>query len=155
MKKNVFETVIGFIVLICAGAFLYFALKISNTQTIHGYSIEAKFENVEGILPGSDVKIGGIKVGSVLRQKVDPETYEAKIVIEINKDIKIPTDSSIKVASSGLLGTKFIKLEPGADDTYLQEGDEIMFTQSTIDLEDLIGKFIFNGKKKNNDTGKE
>jgi len=155
MKKNVFETVIGFIVLICAGAFLYFALKISNTQTIHGYSIEAKFENVEGILPGSDVKIGGIKVGSVLRQKVDPETYEAKIVIEINKDIKIPTDSSIKVASSGLLGTKFIKLEPGADDTYLQEGDEIMFTQSTIDLEDLIGRFIFKGEKKNNDTGKE
>ena len=148
MKKNIFETVIGFIVLVCAGAFLYFALKISNTQAINGYNVRAKFENIEGISPGSDVKIGGIKVGSVIGQSIDSYTYEVRIIMEINKDIRVPSDSSIKVSSSGLLGSKFIKIEPGADDIYLEDGDEFMFTQSAIDLEDLIGRFVFNNDKK-------
>jgi phospholipid/cholesterol/gamma-HCH transport system substrate-binding protein len=148
MKRNIFETVIGFIVLICAGAFLYFALKISNTQVIRGYNLEAKFENVEGILPGSDVKIGGVKVGSVVRQWIDTNTYEVKIIMEINKHIKIPDDSFIKIVSSGLFGAKFIKIEPGASETFLKEGDSVMFTQSIIDLEDLIGRFVFSGQNK-------
>jgi phospholipid/cholesterol/gamma-HCH transport system substrate-binding protein len=149
MKKNIFETVIGFIVLICAGFFLYFALKISNTQKIHGYHITAKFENIEGILPGSDVKIGGIRVGSVIEQKVDTETYQASVKMEINNEIKIPSDSSVKISSGGLMGSKFVKLEVGSDIEYLEDGDEIEFTQSTIDLEDLIGRFVFNKDKDN------
>ena len=148
MKKNLFETIIGFVVLICASMFLYFSLKISNTQIIHGYKVIAKFKNIEGITAGSDVKIGGIIVGSVVKQELDPETYEATITIEINKDVKLPSDTSIKISTSGLVGTKFVNLEPGADEEYLEEGDEVSFTQSTIDLEELLGKFVFNGKEK-------
>lgn len=148
MKRDIFETVVGFIVLICAAIFLYFSLKISGTQTVRGYKIKAKFENIEGIMPGSDVKIGGIKIGSVVKQNVDKYTYEALLVMEIDSNVKIPTDSSVKISSSGIMGSKYIKLEPGADEEYLKDGEELMFTQSAIDLEDLIGKFVFDSKEK-------
>jgi len=147
MKKNTFETLVGFTVLACAALFLILTLKTADIQTFQNYNLIAEFENIEGVSSGSEVKIGGVKIGHVSDHKIDPITYQAILTLKINQDIQIPKDSSIKIASSGLIGSKYLKLEPGGDEEYLSKNEKILFTQSTIDLEDLISRFIFKKDK--------
>jgi phospholipid/cholesterol/gamma-HCH transport system substrate-binding protein len=92
---------------------------------------------------GADVRVSGIKVGKVLEQSLDPETYRAEVRFSVMSDVELPTDSSAAVVSSGLLGGKYLALVPGGDDQLLQEGGEITLTQSSVNIEDLIGKYIF------------
>lgn len=153
-RNQSFETIIGFIVILCAAAFLTFALKITNTKTVSKYDLKAKFENVDGILVGSDVKISGIKIGAVTNQYIDNETYTAIVTVSIDKEIKLPEDSAAKIVTSGLVGSKFLEIEPGAEDAMLKPGDEIKYTQSTINLEDLISRFVFKSNDKSNDENK-
>ena len=150
-KEQLFETIIGFLVIFCAVGFLAFGLTITNTKTTSKYSLEAKFDNVEGILVGSDVKISGIKVGIVTDQHIDTETYSAVLQISIDKNIKIPRDSVAKVSTSGLIGSKFLEIQPGADEKYLKENEKLRYTQSTINLEDLISRFVFKNDKGDRD----
>lgn len=145
MSRNVIETVMGGVVLLVAGGFLSFAFNNSSVQSVDGYTIAALFDDVGGVGPGSEVQIGGIKVGVVDSMDIDPQTYRAKVQFQIKKTIKLPKDSSAAIASSGLLGGKFVKLEPGGDETMLEDGDVITFTQSSVNLEELIGKFVFSG----------
>lgn len=145
MGRNLIETVMGAVVLAVAGAFLAFAYQQSNMKSISGYNIYAKFNDISGVGTGSDVRIGGLKVGVVESLDLDPDTYQAVASLEIRNDIKLPKDSSAIVASEGLLGGKFVRLEPGGSDTMLKDGDRIDFTQSSVSLEELIGKFMFSG----------
>ncbi len=145
MGRNVIETVMGAIVLIVAAGFLMFAYQSGNVKPIDGYSINAKFDTVSGLALGSDVRIGGIKVGVVKNMDIDPKSYRANIVMQIKEDIKVPTDSTAAVVSDGLLGGKYVKLEPGGDEAMLEEGQTIEFTQSSVNLEELIGKMVFSG----------
>jgi phospholipid/cholesterol/gamma-HCH transport system substrate-binding protein len=145
-KSQTLETIIGFAVLICAAMFLMFALKSSNIKTASKYSLIAKFDNVEGILIGSDVKISGIKVGSVIGQTIDDITYNAIVEFHVDKSVKLPKDSNIKVSTSGLIGSKFLEIQPGSDEKFLTNNSEIRYTQSTINLEDLISRFVFNSE---------
>lgn len=144
-KKNLLETLMGAIVLIVAGAFLVFAYEGSQLHVEEGYVVSAKFSNATGIALGSDVRVGGIKVGVVSELGLDPQTYEAVVKMQIRRDTKMPSDSSAAISSSGLLGEKFIQLTPGADENMLVEGGRIQFTQSSVSLEELIGKFMFSG----------
>lgn len=145
-KSQTLETIIGFAVIVCSAMFLMFALKSSNIKTASKYTLTAKFDNVEGILVGSDVKISGIKVGSVTHQYIDEETYNAIIEFHIDKHVKLPRDSNVKISTSGLIGSKFLEIQPGADERFLTENSEIRYTQSTVNLEDLISRFIFNSQ---------
>lgn len=145
MQKNLLETLMGAMVLVVAGVFLVFAYKSSQLRMDAGYTISGKFNNVTGISLGSDVRIGGIKVGVVSDMGLDPESYEAVVSMQIRKGTKLPKDSSASIASSGLLGEKFIQLSPGGDDKILAEGGRIEYTQSSVSLEELIGKFMFSG----------
>jgi phospholipid/cholesterol/gamma-HCH transport system substrate-binding protein len=145
MTRNLLETAMGAIVLLVAGGFLMFVFEKSAVKTVDGYEISARFSDVSGIGTGSEIRIGGLKVGAVGELTLDPETYQATLIMQIKDSIKLPKDSSAAVVSSGLIGDKFIKIEPGGSDTMLENDGEIRFTQSSVSFEELIGKFVFSG----------
>lgn len=145
MQKNLLETIMGAIVLVVAGGFLVFAYEGSQIRVEEGYTISGRFANASGIELGSSVRIGGIKVGVVSDMALDTDTFEAVVSMQIRHGTKVPKDSSASIVSSGLLGEKYIQLEAGSDEKMLGEGGKIQFTQSAINLEEMIGKFIFSG----------
>jgi len=152
MSGNVVETLIGAVVLAVAGLFLFFAYSTADVGDVSGgYSLVAKFNRVDGLAPGSDVRIGGIKVGTIGQLSLEPDTYLAVVKMNINTTVKLPDDSSAKISSEGLLGSNYLSLEPGGSDVMLADGDEIPYTQGAVDIVNLIGQAIFSatgsGKK--------
>lgn len=145
MSNNAIETVMGAVVLAVAGGFLYFAYSNSNIKKIDGYEVSAAFSNISGIDTGADVRVGGIKIGVVDAMNLDSKTYQAVAHLRIREDVKLPKDSSAAIQSAGLLGGKFIAIEPGGDENNLVNGDKITFTQPSVSLEEMIGKFVFSG----------
>jgi phospholipid/cholesterol/gamma-HCH transport system substrate-binding protein len=145
MANNAIETVMGAVVLAVAGGFLYFAYNHSNVKPIEGYAIDAGFTNISGIEPGSSVRVGGIKVGVVEKLALDPKSFKAVATLRIGSDVMLPVDSSAAINSSGLLGEKFIAIEPGGDENNLTNGGKIEYTQPAVSLEEMIGKFVFSG----------
>ena len=143
MRRNLLETLLGAIVLIVAIVFLGFAYSASQLGDESGYELIARFDRVDGLQRGSDVRIGGIKVGTVIDQTLDPATYRAQVRFTMREDVEVPADSSVSVAMDGLLGGKYLSLIPGGDVEMLAAGDEVTLTQSAINLEDLIGQLIF------------
>ena len=147
MKNNLFEIIVGTFVLGCAIYFFFLSFNKSGISASQTYQISAKFNNIDGVGPGSDVKISGVKVGTVVSEAIDPITYQAILKFDINRDIKLSTDSSIKILSSGLLGGKYLAIEIGGEEEILKDGDKIQFTQSGVNFEELLGKFIFGSSK--------
>jgi phospholipid/cholesterol/gamma-HCH transport system substrate-binding protein len=144
MTRNVFETLLGAIVLVVAIGFLTFAYRSSQISQTDGYELTAKFSRVDGLERGADVRISGIKVGTVVAQSLDPQTFQAQVRFTVPENIHLPVDSSAAVVSNGLLGGKYLALVPGGDIDMLKPGDEVTLTQSAVNVEDLIGHFIFN-----------
>ncbi len=143
MTRNLLETLLGAIVLVVAIGFMTFAYRSSQINESDGYELTAKFNRVDGLERGADVRISGIKVGTVVDQSLNPETYQAEVRFSLPDSIHLPLDSSAAVASNGLLGSKYLSLVPGGDVDMLKPGGEVTLTQSSINLEDLIGHFIF------------
>lgn len=143
MKKNLVEALIGAAVLVVAAWFFVFTYKTTEFGKVEGYSLSARFDRVDGLNVGGDVRIGGIKVGTIISQEVDLETYQAVLELSIDPRVKLPADTSAKIRSENLLGGSYLSLEPGGDTEYLEDGDEIEFTQGSIDVIDLIGREIF------------
>ncbi len=148
MRRNAVETIMGAVVLAVAAFFLVFAYTRAEVAHVKGYKLVAKFDRVDGIGEGSDVRLGGIKVGTVVGQDLELDTYLAVLHLSIDPRIKLPTDTVAKVTSDGLLGGKYLALDPGADERKLEPGDEIVYTQSAISIEDLIGRYIFSSEPK-------
>jgi phospholipid/cholesterol/gamma-HCH transport system substrate-binding protein len=146
MQHNLVETILGAVVLAVAVAFFGWAYGQSTAGDPGGYELVARFERIDGLEVGADVKIAGIKVGRVLSQEVDPATWRAKVRFSVKAGLEIPADSTAAVASAGLLGGKYLSLVPGGEDRMLKPGEELTFTQSSVNLEDLIGRFIFSGQ---------
>jgi phospholipid/cholesterol/gamma-HCH transport system substrate-binding protein len=144
MGKNLVETLMGAIVLVVAGMFVVFAYSTADIRPVRGYAVTAKFQTIDGVRLGTDVKLAGIKIGSVVGQTLDPQTYEAVLTLSINADIKLPRDTSAQITSEGLLGGTYIALSPGAEDRMLAAGGEIRHTQSPVNIVQLLGRFIFN-----------
>ena len=149
-NHNYFDFAVGSIVLGVAILFFFTSLEKSKVSDHNGYNLIAKFENADGLSSGSDVKISGVKIGSVVTQDLDKNSFQAVITLKLNKDVKIPTDSSAKISSEGLLGSKYISIVPGGDSEFLSQNQEINFTQSSVNFEELLGKFIFSGNKNAN-----
>ena len=145
MKNSVVETLIGAAVIGIAAVFFFFAYTTSGAgKGAGGYRLTAEFENVEGINIGSDIRLAGIKVGSVVDQKLNAENFQAVITMSIDRIVSLPDDSTAKVTSEGLLGSKFIALEPGGSEDLLKDGDQMSYTQSAIDLWGLVNQYLFN-----------
>jgi len=153
--SNYFEIIVGTFVLFCAIFFLFNSFQSSKVKTDGGYHLLAKFDNAEGIAVGSDIKISGIKIGTVEEQFLDEKDFRAVLKLNIAKNVKLSSDSSAKIASEGLLGSKYLSLSPGSDDENLKDGEEISFTQSSVNFEDLLGKFIFSSNSSKNETKNE
>lgn len=143
MKRNVIETVMGAVVLMVAGLFLVFAYNSADLQSIGGYTITARFNAVDGLATGNDIRVGGVKVGSVVDQKIDTNDYRAVVRMTIRPDVLLPMDTAAVVSSEGLLGGKYIRLDPGSADSMLQDGAELTNTQDIVSLEEMLGKVIF------------
>ncbi len=152
MNKKPVETIMGIVVLFVAAFFLYFAYQVSDLQVVKGYDINAKFLKVGGLTVGSDVRINGIKVGTVIAQTLDPVDYVADVKLSIAPDVKLPKDSVVAIVGDGLVGNKFVKIEPGKSSEMLQNGDWVENTKDFKTLEDMVGEIIFmvtdNGEKK-------
>lgn len=151
MNKKPVETIMGIVVIMVAAFFLYFAYNVSDLQVVKGYNVTAKFLKVGGLNVGSDVRINGIKVGTVTGQQLDGEDYTADVKMSLAPNIKLPVDSTAIIVSDGLVGDKFIKIEPGKDTVFLKDGDVIKNTKDFKTLEDMVGEIIFmvtdNGSK--------
>jgi phospholipid/cholesterol/gamma-HCH transport system substrate-binding protein len=150
MSRNVIETVMGAVVLVIAAVFLFFAYSTSQVHSVSGYVLTAKFDHIEGIRDGGDVRISGIKVGSILSLTLDPANYLAIVKMSLDPSIKVPSDSVAQILSSGLLGDKYLALLPGAADDSIKPGGEVKYTQAPMSLENIIGQYIFSqgGQKK-------
>jgi phospholipid/cholesterol/gamma-HCH transport system substrate-binding protein len=145
MSRNAIETIMGAVVLVIAGAFVAFAYQNSDLGQSDqaSYHVTADFSNVGGVSRGSDVRIGGVKIGVVDDMTLRSDTYQAQLRLAINNDVKLPADTAASIVGDGLLGSKFVALQPGADERMLGQGERIEFTQSSVSLEELIGKFVF------------
>lgn len=158
MSRNAVETVMGAVVLVVAAVFLFFAYTTAQVQSVSGYQLKAKFSNAGGLKTGGDVRISGIKVGSILSEQLDPKTFQAVVTMSIDPAIKLSTDSVAQITSSGLLGDNYISIEPGNEDETIPPGGTIVHTQAAMSLENLIGQVIYNqaqggGKKSGGGAG--
>jgi len=147
MSRNVIETVMGALVLVVAALFLFFAYHTSQIHSSRGYELTARFERIDGIREGGDVRLSGIKVGSILSEQLDPKTFEAVIRISIDPSIKLPKDTEAQIASAGLLGDKFLSIRPGVEDETIPPGGQIVRTNPGFSLESLIGQYIFSSQQ--------
>ena len=143
MSSNLVETLIGALVIAVAGFFLYYAYSHSDVRRVSGYAVTARFDRADGITPGTDVRVSGIKIGTVTDTVLDPKTFQAVVAMEIKPEIQLPTDSSLKVATEGLLGGQFLSIEPGGANDMIKPGGEIQYTQGSIDLIGLVMKTMF------------
>lgn len=146
MQSNLVETLIGAIVVVIAAAFLFYGYSTSGMRGTEGYHINAKFAKVDGLATGSDVRLSGIKIGTVVSQKLDANTYQADVVMSISSDVKIPDDSSARITSDGLLGSNYIALTPGGSDDMLKDGQLLAYTQGSVDFVSLLGQAVFSPK---------
>ena len=134
-KGRIFETVVGLAVIAAAAAFLVYAYRqTGRAERLGGYQLTANFGRIDGVSVGSDVNIAGVKVGAVIADELDPQTYEAKLTFSIAGGIAVPEDSVAKIASNGILGGANVTIEPGASDVMLKNGERIVATRGAVDF---------------------
>ena len=145
MGRNIVETIVGALVLVVAGIFVFYAFAKSDRAGPGGYEILARFDRIDGLKRGADVTVSGVKVGSVTGFDLDRKTYQAVVRMMVSSSVGLPVDTNAKILSESLLGGMVVVLEPGGDTKMLPPGGEIQMTQGAIPLSELIAKFMFGG----------
>lgn len=146
MKRSVVETILGAVVVFGALAFLMFGYKVGGVATPTGLEISADFAGIGGLAPGDDVQISGVKVGSVTKVELRPDSYLARVHMSVDSQVQLPIDTAALISSESLLGGRYLALEPGADEEMIESGGVIEYTQAPQNLEQLLGQFIFSMK---------
>lgn len=147
MRKTGIEFIVGIFVLLGIAALVVLAVQVSGARGAGGpsYRVEARFDNIGGLNAKAPVMIGGVRVGRVGAIWLDPDEYVAVVGLDIDsKYANLSDDTGAAILTAGLLGSQYIGLSPGGSDFYLRDGDRIDITQSAIQLESLIGQFMFN-----------
>lgn len=154
MTYRVWEVVLGALVLVIALVFVAFAVRTTGTALTEsqGYDLHASFRSAEGVRPGTEVRLAGVKIGTVTALNLDPQSFRAEITVTVNRELELPADSSIQVASEGLLGGTFIEILPGGEFENLQPGDSFQDTQSAVSLVTLLLR-AFTGSDASADPG--
>jgi phospholipid/cholesterol/gamma-HCH transport system substrate-binding protein len=147
MQKTSIEMAVGIFMLIGIACVGYLTIQLGKMQWIgdNFYALEARFKSAAGLKAGSQVEIAGVQVGQVDSIRFDPDRQMAKVRLKIQKDIVLTDDVIASVKTSGLIGDRYIKLTPGGSDLVLKPGDQITETESAIDFEELISKYVFGG----------
>ena len=140
-QNNIAETLIGAVVVVVAVAFLVFGYYRTGSGSLSGYEVNAKLAKVDGLSVGTDVRLAGIKIGSVTSLNLDPKTYLATVHMSIRDDVKLPADSSVLVTSAGFLGSPYLSITPGGDDKMMAAGGYFENAQGSIDMMNLVGRF--------------
>ncbi len=144
MGRNIVETIVGGAVLAVAVVFLFQLLSAANVSTTSGgYELEVRFLKAGGLQSGADVRVAGIKVGTVVADRLDTQMFEAVMTIVIDPEIQLPSDTKAIVTGDGLLGGKYLRLEPGHEETVLSAGDRITNVEDFVSIEDLVGRALF------------
>ena len=143
MRRNVLETILGGLVLLIAGTFLVFAWRTSDVQAVQGYQVTARFLKVGGLEAGSDVRINGVKVGTVVARELDLANFEAVVTMSIAPRIQLPVDTVAVITSDGLFGGKYVRLIPGSAQAHIAAGEKIKQVRDFKSLEDSVSEIIF------------
>ncbi len=148
------ELFVGGFVVLGIAAILYLTVKLGAGSLLGAdtYRLEVRFASASGLNAGASVHVAGVPVGRVEGIRVDPVDFNAIVTISVLKGLNLPTDSMASVKTTGLIGDKFILLSPGADDSVLKEGDLITLTESSVDIESLIGKMAFGSLEKEKES---
>jgi len=153
MGRNAIETVLGAVVLLVAGFFLVFAYSSADLRKVEGYIVSANFPMVDGLKEGGDVKVNGVKVGSIAAMRLITEAGPTQYLVELKMtllpSVKLPTDTIAMVASESLLGGKYMALEIGVEDENIPTdgSGKLTRTQAPMRLDDLIGQRTYSSKK--------
>ena len=143
MSENTTEVLVGGAVLAAAVAFvLYTGQATGFAGQGAGYTLSASFRSLEGVTVGTDVRLAGVKVGTVTGVTLNPETYRADTTLSVVSGVEIPDDSAVIVSQEGLLGGNFVEIMPGGSPFFYEEGDEILDTQGSVSLISLLLKFV-------------
>ena len=142
-QRNLTELLAGAVVLVVALGFLGYAVANTGRSSGSGITLTARFDRIDGLAIGSDVRLAGVKVGAVRTAVIDPKTYQAVVTFSVQSGLNLPKDSSAEIASDSLLGGKILSLVPGGDDKTLVDGSSVTITQSSVSFEQILGKFIF------------
>ena len=142
MSRSVIESLVGALVLVVAIVSVLAVFQSSDTQRVAGYQLTARFDNAEGLASGTDIRLAGIKIGTVASQRVDPETFEAAVVFNIDSGVELPADSLARVVPDGLLGGTFIEINPGSAEEILAPGGAVEKTRGAINVVELISQIV-------------
>jgi phospholipid/cholesterol/gamma-HCH transport system substrate-binding protein len=145
MRKYSLETIVGIFVFIGLLCVTYLTVKLGKLEILGSnyYTVKAQFTSISGLKPGSSVDMAGVQIGKVDRIFLDQENEVAVIEMKIQKDIVLTDDAIASIKTSGLIGDKYIRISPGGSDIILKAGDTLVETESAIDLEELISKYVF------------
>ena len=151
------EVATGAVILAVALLFLGYAVLNSGRGTVNGDGIRltARFDRIDGLSNGADVRIAGVRVGSVTDTRIDPETFSAELTMRVDRNLRLPDDTSAEITSEGLLGGRYVSLVPGGSDKVLTDGGRITQTQGSVSLESLLGRFIFSVTQLNASGGQQ
>jgi phospholipid/cholesterol/gamma-HCH transport system substrate-binding protein len=149
MQRQNFELSVGVLVLAGLIAVAYLAVNLGELEVFgkEYYHVKARFQSVSGLKKGATVEISGVSVGKVAAIELDKENMAAMVTLRVQSDIELTDDTIASVRSTGLIGDKYIKVSPGGSEVVLKEGDLITETESAVDIEELIGKYVFGGVK--------
>jgi phospholipid/cholesterol/gamma-HCH transport system substrate-binding protein len=140
-QNNIAETLIGAAVVAVAVAFLVFTYNRTGSGSLSGYEINAKIPKADGLAVGTDVRLAGIKIGTVTDLTLDPKSYLVTVHMNIRDDIKLPVDSSVLVTQAGFLGGQYLSITPGGEDKMMTAGAYFENAQGSIDVMNLVGRF--------------
>ena len=151
MKKMNINFIVGLFIIagIAAMAYLSFTVAGISGYSDHSYKLIARFDSSSGLKKGAFIEIAGVKSGKVISIKLDKKAFESVTTLVFDKGIVLSEDSIASIRTSGIIGDKFIKISPGASEDLLKSGDEIIETEPSVSIEELISKYIFNSGSKN------
>ena len=150
LRENLLEAFVGLLVVLLAIWFIFFAWGRTGGSMDDAIQVRALFPAANGISVGTDVRVAGLKVGEVAAQRLDPETFQAELVLALEEGVRVPSDSAAAINADGLLGGSHISLLPGGSPTPLKDGDTILETQGSVDMMSMIGSVI---NRSGNDGG--
>lgn len=136
------ETGVGAVVILAAAGFLAYSLTVGGTARPHGYEVQARFGQVGSLAPGAVVSVAGVKVGTVSSVTLDPKTFLAVVKLDLDPTVSLPSDSTAKITSDGLMGATHVAIEPGGASDSMKAGAEIENTQGAIDVLGLVGQYM-------------
>ncbi len=149
MNRWTLETSVGLFVVTGLAGMFYLATQLGEVGVFapETYQLSARFSSVSGLKQGGVVELAGVRVGKVANIKLDTDDYEAVVYLDLDQSVELQEDSIASIRTAGIIGDRYVKLTPGGSDTVLEAGDEIIETESSISIEELVSKYIFEGDK--------